>query len=70
MDLNTAILLGLLEQTVEDIPPTDLSNRAGQSINVAYGPNTIAYKVITTFYGNDLATDMRLNKAIKSSLSV
>jgi hypothetical protein len=59
MDLNTAILLGLLEKTVEDIPPADLTNRAGQSINVAYGPNTIAYKVITTFYGNDLATDMR-----------
>jgi hypothetical protein len=58
MDLNAAILFGLLEQTAENVPPTDLSNLAGQTIHVTYGQSNIAYKVITSFYGNDLATDM------------
>ncbi|MGD1019334.1 MAG: lipase family protein [Verrucomicrobiia bacterium] len=58
MDLNTAILLGLLEQQVENILPTDLTNIAGQVLTVSHGTTTISYTVITTFYGNDLATDM------------
>jgi hypothetical protein len=58
MDLNTAILLGLLEQQVENILPTALANIGGQILTVGYGDTTINYTVITTFYGNDLATDM------------
>lgn len=62
MDLNTAIYLGLLESITENIPTTDLDNRAGQTINISYvaasGPIDINYKVITSFYGNDLATQL------------
>jgi hypothetical protein len=48
----------LLESITENIPTTDLNNRAGQTINVTYGATNINYNVITTFYGNDLATDL------------
>lgn len=58
IDLNTAIYLGLLEQYTENIPTTDLSNRTGQIIPITYGTTTINYTVVTTFYGNDLATDL------------
>ena len=44
MDLNAAILFGLLEQTAENVPPTDLSNLAGQTIHVTYGQNLLAFQ--------------------------
>jgi hypothetical protein len=58
MDLNTAILLGLLEQQVEGILPSNLTDATGQTLSVSYNGTAINYTVITTIYGNDLATDM------------
>ena len=58
MDLNTAICFGLLEKFTENILPDNLNNAAGQVIPISYGPMNISYKVITTIYGNDLATDL------------
>jgi hypothetical protein len=58
MDLNRAIQFGLLVKAAEDVPPSNAANAAGQTIPATYDPNNIGYKVVTTIYGNDLATDM------------
>jgi hypothetical protein len=54
VDVNTAIQFGQLVDVVNNIAPSDLTNRAGTALG-AGGTN---YKVITTVYANDLATDM------------
>ena len=61
-NLNTAIYLGLLEKDAASIPPTDLNNTAGKILTANYGTTTIDYKVVTTIYGNDLATDLNLRR--------
>jgi hypothetical protein len=58
MDLNRAIQFGLLVKAAEAVPPANTANAAGQTIPAMYDPNNIGYKVVTTIYGNDLATDM------------
>jgi len=58
MDLNRAIQFGLLVKAAEDVPPSSTANAAGQTIAAQYDPNNIGYKVVTTFFGNDLATDL------------
>jgi len=58
MDLNRAVQFGLLVKAAEAILPGNTANAAGQTISAAYDPNQIGYKVVTTIYGNDLATDM------------
>jgi len=58
MDLNQAIQFGLLVKAAEDVLPSSTANAAGQTIPATYDPNNIGYKVITTIFGNDLATDM------------
>jgi hypothetical protein len=57
MDLNQAIQFGLLVNAAEAVLPGTLANAAGQAINISYGPINVDYKVVTTIYGNDLATD-------------
>ncbi len=57
MDLNQAIQFGLLVKAAEAVLPATLANAAGQVINISYGPINVDYKVVTTIYGNDLATD-------------
>jgi hypothetical protein len=58
MDLNRAIQFGLLVKAAEAVPPSNTANATGQAIPATYDPNNIGYKVVTTIYGNDLATDM------------
>jgi Lipase (class 3) len=58
MDLNRAIQFGLLVKAAEAVPPSNTANAAGQTIPAAYDPNSIGYKVVTTIFGNDLATDL------------
>jgi Lipase (class 3) len=64
MDYTRAIQFGLLAKAVEDIPPANLANTAGQNINISYGEINVSYKVISTFYGNDLATDLNPGRAL------
>lgn len=59
MDINQSIIFAQLVAAAEAVLPTDLGNKAGQVINSSYGAININYKVITTIYGNDLATDAR-----------
>jgi hypothetical protein len=54
MDLNAAINFGQLVNKAYDIPPDNLANSAGQTLIAG----STAYKVVTTIYANDLATDM------------
>jgi hypothetical protein len=54
MDINTAIGFAQLIEAAYAVPPDDLSNRAGTTIN----PGGTSYTVVTTVYANDLATDM------------
>ncbi|HXM21552.1 MAG TPA: lipase family protein [Terriglobales bacterium] len=58
MDLNRAIQFGLLVKAAEAVAPSNTANAAGKTIPAMYDPNNIGYKVVTTIYGNDLATDM------------
>lgn len=63
MDLNTAIRFGQLVEAAEAVDPNNTTNAAGQTINIGFGGVSIAYKVITTIYANDLATDMNPARA-------
>jgi hypothetical protein len=57
-DLNQAIKYGLLVKVAEDVPPGQTVYQPGDTVSVTYGSMTIAYTVITTIYGNDLATEV------------
>jgi len=59
MDLNKAILYGQLVNAAYDVPPSDLSNRAGQPVNAGLGANKTTFEVIASIFANDLATDKR-----------
>jgi hypothetical protein len=65
MDFTRAIQFGLLVKMAEDIMPDDLTNAAGRVVNIAYGTANINYTVISSFYGNDLATDLNPDRALK-----
>ena len=54
MDINQAILYAQLVNAAYAVPPGNLTNGAGQIINV--GPSS--YQVVTSIFANDLATDM------------
>jgi hypothetical protein len=58
MDLNRAIQYGLLVKAAEAVPPSTTTNAAGQTIPAAFDPNHIGYKIVTTIFANDLATDL------------
>jgi len=57
MDLNRAILYGQLVQEAYNVPPSNLSNRAGNQVSAGLGPNKTTFEVIASIYANDLATD-------------
>ncbi len=63
MDLVTAILFGELVKAAEDVNPSDLTNAQGRVIPVSYGTAGGNYTVVSTFYGNDLATDLNPGRA-------
>ena len=54
VDITTAVNVAQLLNTTYDTLPSDLTNKAGQTVS-AGGKN---YTVITTIYANDLATDI------------
>src|SRR5260370_3029219 len=62
MDLNKAIQFAQLVNAAYAIPPQDLPNVAGKDISVSYGGTTVTYRVITSIYTCDLATDMNPNR--------
>src|ERR1700693_2931671 len=63
MDQNKAIQFGLLVKAAEAVGPGNAANAAGQVLNVSYDAINVDYKVVTTIYANDLATDMNPGRA-------
>jgi len=63
VDPKTAIQYGMLVQKAEAVPPDQTVYNPGDVINVAYDAINVDYTVVTTFYGNDLATDARPDRA-------
>src|ERR1700722_305429 len=57
VNLNAAILYGLLVKLAEAVPPDQTVYRPGDIFNITYDTININYTVVATFYGNDLATD-------------
>ena len=67
MDVTKAIQFGQILDEAYDVSPSDLDNSAGKTFTV--GGTT--YKVVTTIYANDLATDMnpsRINDQVSIGL--
>lgn len=58
-DLRVAIQYALCVKGAEDIPPGDLTNRAGQMMMLG----NVNYNVVATIYGNDLATEINPTRA-------
>ncbi len=54
MDLNQAILYAQLVNAAYAVDPADVTNHAGQMVNVG----ATSYQVVTSIFANDLATDM------------
>lgn len=54
MDLNQAILYAQLVNAAYAIDPADVTNHAGQAVNVG----AANYQIVTSIFANDLATDM------------
>ncbi len=52
-----AIQYAMLVQKAEDVPPGQTVYNPGDAINVLYDAINVNYTVVSTFYGNDLATD-------------
>jgi Lipase (class 3) len=63
-DLNVAIEYGILVKDAEAVPPPQTVYNPGAVINVTYGAINVNYDVVTTFYGNDLATDINPGRAL------
>jgi hypothetical protein len=59
MNVSTAIKVGQLENVTYDTLPTDLTNKAGQSLSAG----STNYTVVTTIYANDLSTDLNPNRS-------
>ena len=57
-DLNNAIQYALLVKVAEAVAPSATVYKPGDTINVAYATINLDYTVVTTFYANDLATDL------------
>jgi len=67
MDATKAIQFGQILDEAYDVSPSDLDNSAGKTFTVG----GITYKVVTTIYANDLATDMnpsRINDQVSIGL--
>ena len=57
-DLNVAIRFANLVKVAEEVPPDQTLHNPGDTITVTYGGISVDYTVVTTFYGNDLATEL------------
>src|SRR5208282_1051090 len=62
-DLRQAIQYALLVKAAEDVPPDQTVYKLGDSIPIAYDAINVTYSVVTTIYGNDLATDISVSQA-------
>jgi hypothetical protein len=58
-----ALQYGILIQRAEAVPPSQTVYKPGDIINVAYDNVNVNYQVISTFFGNDLATDINPERA-------
>jgi hypothetical protein len=58
MDLTASLIFGQLVNAAYANQPSDLTNRAGQTVTAWPGGADKAYDIITTIYANDLATEM------------
>ena len=58
MNLNAAVQYSLLVKLAEAVPPGQTVYKPGDVINITYNTINVNYTVITTFYGDDLATDV------------
>ena len=65
MDLNTMIHFAQVVGKAYEIPPEQLNNSAGRVLTVTFGGTATSYRVITTVYANDLATDINRQRADK-----
>ena len=66
MDVNQAIHFGLLVKAAETIQPANTATAAGQTLPATYDPDNVAYKVVSTILGNDLATTMNPGRGHQS----
>jgi Lipase (class 3) len=57
-DLHEAIKYALLVKSAEDVPPDQTFYHPADIINIHYDTINVDYTVVTTIYGNDLATDV------------
>ena len=63
-DPKIAIQYGILVKDAEAVPPAQTVYNPGDTINVTYDAINVNYEVVTTFYGNDLATDINPGRAL------
>ena len=57
-DMNRAIQYAILVKVAEAVTPSDTVYKPGDNISVSYDAINLDYTVVTTFYANDLATDL------------
>lgn len=57
-DMNVAIQYARLVSAAEAVPPDQTVYKPGDTITVSYDTINVDYTVVTTFYANDLATDV------------
>jgi len=65
VDLNLAIQYAKLVKLAEEVPPNQTIYNPGDVINIKYDAINVDYAVVTTFYGNDLATDANPARALQ-----
>lgn len=63
VNLNAAIQYAQLVQLAEAVPPQQTVYTPGDVIHIQYDTVNVDYNVVTTFYGNDLATDANPERA-------
>lgn len=61
--INTLIQYATLVEFAENVPTNQTVYTPGKTFNVTYGSLNVGYTAVTTFYGNDLATDLNPTRA-------
>jgi hypothetical protein len=64
VDFALAIQYGILVEKAEAVSPGQTAFNPGDVIPVIYDAVNVNYEVITTFFGNDLATDINPNRQL------
>lgn len=63
-DPKVAIQYAMLVKKAEDVPPGQTVYNPGDPINIVYDGIDVKHTAVTTFYGNDLATDANRARAL------